>query len=189
MLAPGLAGALAALQLGIGLRHVRPEGVLPLAELLPVPDYLLCTQPPVRGQRHEAEMHVRRLLVHVHHGGEKGPGVLSLAHELHGPLEKRPDLCLRTPMKELRARRDERFHHPDAVLARAAARLADEPFGLLAVAPGGLCQVKVQPAASLVNVRVARVFLFPPLIVGLDVMNAGALVFCKTQYRILRLRH
>ena len=73
---------------------------------------------------------------------------------------------------------------PDAVLARAAAHLPDEPFGLLAVAPGGLCQVKVQPAAPRVDVRVARVLLLPPLIVGLDVVNAGALVFCKTQYRI-----
>ena len=81
------------------------------------------------------------------------------------------------------------LHHPDAVLARAAARLADEPFGLLAVAPGRLCQVKVQPAAPRVDVGVARVLLLPPLIVGLDVVNAGALVFCKTQYRILRLRH
>ena len=166
-----------------------PEGVLPLAELLFVPDYLLRAQPPVGGQRHEAEMHVRRLLVHVYHGGEEGPGVLAPAYKLHGPLEKRPDLCLRTPMKELRTRRDEHLHHPDAVLARAAARLADEPFGIMAVAPGGLCQVKVQPAAPRVDVRVARVLLLPPLIVGLDVMNAGALVFCKTQYRILRLRH
>lgn len=134
-------------------------------------------------------MHVRRLLVHVYHGGEEGPGVLAPAYELHGPLEKRPDLSLWPPLEKLWARRDERFHHPDAVLARAAARLADEPFGLLAVAPGRLCQVKVQPVAPRVNVRVARVLLLPPLIVGLDVVNAGALVFCKTQYRILRLRH
>ena len=189
MLAPGLAGALAALQLGIGLRHVRPEGVLPLAELLFVPDYLLCAQPPVGGQRHEAEMHVRRLLIHVYHGGEEGARVLAPADELHCPLEKRPDPGLWPPLEELRARRDEHLNHPDAVLARAAARLPDEPFGLLAVAPGGLCQVKVQPAAPRVDVRVARVLLLPPLIVGLDVMNAGALVFCKTQYRILRLRH
>ena len=70
MVAARLAGALAALQVGIFLNHVFPEPVLPPGQLLFVAHDLLGAQATVCGQWDKRKVHMGRFLVHMHHGGD-----------------------------------------------------------------------------------------------------------------------
>ena len=68
MLPACLAGALPTLQVGIFLHHIGVKIVLPLCQVCPVADNLLCTQAVVLCQRDKDQMQVGRFLVHVYHG-------------------------------------------------------------------------------------------------------------------------
>ena len=102
VLPPGLAGAFALFQLRVLLDHVLPELVLPFHKVLAVADDLFRAQPSVRSQGHKAEMQVRRFLVHVNDGGEKGIRALSALQKFQGVRKVRPDLPVGLVLEKLR---------------------------------------------------------------------------------------
>ena len=56
---PGDAGGLASLDVWKLPDHMGEKFVLPVCKLRPVPDDLLCRKPPVRCDRHEAQVYKR----------------------------------------------------------------------------------------------------------------------------------
>ena len=185
VVAPGFAGALAALQIWVFLDHVLPEPVLPLRQLLLVADDLLGAEPPVRRQRDERKVHMRRFLVHMHHGGYNRFRVLVFPNEVQRLLKIGSDLRLLLALEKLRAGRHQRFHHAHAVRSRAAARLRDLLFHLGAVLALRRHQMEVQVAAGRVHVGIAGVFLLGALVVRLDVPDLWPLVLGKAENGVL----
>ena len=128
-----------------------------------------------------------RLLVHMHHGGDDRFFGLVLLQEAERFFKIPPDLRQLLILKEVRRGSEQHLHHPDAVLPGAAARRLDLAFRLGPVTLGRLNEVEVLLAAGEVNVGVAGVFLFPALVVGLDVGDLWPLVFGKAHNGVLQL--
>ena len=185
MVAPGFAGALAALQIGVFFDHVLPEPVLPLRQLLLVADDFLGGEPLVRCQRDKAKVHMGRFLVHMHHGGYNGFGILVFPDKIQRLLKIGLDFALFLALKELRAGRHQRLHHAHAVRPRAAACLRDLLFRLGAVFALRRHQMEIEVAARRVHVGVAGVLLLGTLVVGLDVADFRPLVLGKAENGVL----
>ena len=117
MVAARLAGALAALQVGVPLDHVFPEIVLPPGQLLFVAHDLLGTQAAVCGQWDKRKVHMGRFLVHMHHGGDDCFSGLILLKEVEHFFKVAPDFGQLLAIEELRRGGEHGLHHPDAVLA------------------------------------------------------------------------
>ena len=96
-------GALAPLKDGERLFHVGVKLVLPLGELRPVAQNLLCRQPPVLRDGGEAQVEVGRFLVHVYHGGEDVPPAHLLLHKSYRFGEVGLYFFLASACEELRA--------------------------------------------------------------------------------------
>ena len=183
MVAPGFAGAFATLQVGIFLDHVLPEPVLPLCQFLLVADDFLGTEPPIRRQRDKRKVHMRRFLVHMHHGGYDRFRVLVFPNKVQRLGEIGLDFTLFLAFEELRAGRHESLHHAHAVRPRAAANLCDLLFRLGAVLALGRHQMEVEVTAGRVHVGIAGVFLLGALVVGLDVPDFRPFVLGKAFHR------
>ena len=185
MVAPGFAGALAALQIGVFFDHVLPKSVLPLRQLPLVADDLLGGEPLVRCQRDKGKVHMGRFLVHMHHGGYDRVFGLILLDEIQRLGEIGFDLGLLLSLEELRAGRHQRLHHAHAVRPRAAARLRDLLFGLRAILALRRHQMEIAVAAGRVHVRIAGVFLLGTLVVSLDMADFRPLVLGKAENGVL----
>ena len=189
MVAPGLAGTLAPLQIGVFFDHMLPKPVLPLRQLLLVADNLLGAEPPVLRQRDKRKVHMGRFLVHMHHGGYDGFRVLVLLNKVQRLLKIGFDLALFLTLEELRAGRHQRFHHAHAVRACTAASVLDLSLCLCPVFLFRRNQVKIQVAAALVDVWIAGVILFGSLIVCFNIGNFRSFVLGKSENGKLRLTH
>ena len=94
--------ALSAIQLRISLCHVSIEFILPERHLFSVPDDLLRTESAVLRQRYEDDVHVRRLFVQMHHGGDEGIPLLMPGEEADRVPEVILDLFAALALEELR---------------------------------------------------------------------------------------
>ena len=122
-------------------------------------------------------MHVGCLFVHVYHGGQDGFFWLMFLNEGQGFLKECSDLRAFPALEELRAGGHQNLNYADAVLPGAAPRRDDLTFGLGPVLPSGSDEMEIQMAAVGVNVWVAGVLLFGPLIVGLNGTDLRPLIF------------
>ena len=115
MVAPGFAGALAALQVWVFLDHVLPKSVLPLRQLLLVAYDFLGAEPPVLRQRDKAKVHMGRFLVHMHHGGYDRFRVLVFPNKVQRLLKIGFDFSFFLALEEIRCCSHKCFHQPHAV--------------------------------------------------------------------------
>src|SRR5699024_10906942 len=129
----------------------------------------LGTEPAIRCQGDKRKVHMGRLLVHMHHGGDDSFSGLVLLKEAECFLKILPDFGQFLALKEFRCGSEQDFYQPDAVLPGTAAGGTDLPLGLCPVALGWFDQVKVMLAAGKVNIGVTGVLLFSALVMGLDV--------------------
>ena len=187
MVAPGFAGAFATLQVGIFLDHVLPEPVLPLCQFLLVADDFLGTEPPIRRQRDKRKVHMRRFLVHMHHGGYDRFRVLVFPNKVQRLGEIGLDFTLFLAFEELRAGRHQRLHHPHTVRPRAAARFCNLLFCLCPVLAFRRNQVKIQVTAGCVHIGITGVFFLGALVVRLNIGNLRPFVLGKAENGKLRL--
>lgn len=67
-----------------------------------VPDDLLRTEPAVLRQRYEDDVHVRRLFIQMHHGGDEGIPLLMPGEEAECVPEVIPGLFAALAPEELR---------------------------------------------------------------------------------------
>ena len=149
-----------------------------------VADDLLCGEPPVLGDRREAEVYMRAFLVHVDNGGENVVPADLPGHELRCPLKEGFDLGPLLSFEEAGAGGDERVHKSHAVFAGLAAR---RRYAVVALPPVGryrLDDVEVAAAPCGVNLRVTGVFFLCPLMVSLQSAEA-ALLFGEPQDCVL----
>ena len=180
VLPPGLAGALATLQLRVLLDHVLPELVLPLHKVLAVADDFLGAQPPVSRQGYKTEVQMGRFLVHVDDGREKGVRALLALQEFQGILKVRLDFAARLALEKLRAGGDECLHHPHTVLADTAVGGSYHAVGFFPVSALRLHQMEVVAAPVRIDVRVAGILLLGALIVGFNGADSRPLVLFES---------
>ena len=122
VLSVGFAGEFAAFKVGIRFHHVSEIIVLPFRKPVPVSEDFFRGEPAVIRYRSEAEVHMRRFLVHVDDGGEYVTRADLIRYEIRRSVEERPDFLPLLALEELRAGGDERVHETNAVLAGLAPR-------------------------------------------------------------------
>ena len=181
MLASGDRRGNAALQFRIEGVHPIVEIVLPLAHGGFVAEYFLCGQPTVFGDRHKAEVHVRRLFVHVNDGRDHVLFPDPFVQESGSPFKELPLLFVVQLFHNLRRRGNQRFYHDYAVAANATSDVADALHAALLVLAGGLDQMVVLFRLRAVDIRIALVFFLLPLVVTVTPGNAAGLCLLKSQ--------
>ena len=148
MVAARLAGTLAALQVGVFDDHVLPELVLPPAQFLFVAYDFFGTEPAIRRQGDKRKVHMGRLLVHMHHGGDNCFFGLILLQEVERFFKIPPDFGQLLALKKFRCGSEQDLHQPDTVFPGAAASGADLSLGFGPVTLRRLNQVEVMLAAG-----------------------------------------
>lgn len=179
MLPFGDKGALAPFEGGERLFHVGVELILPAGELRPVAQYLLGRQPPVLRDGRKAQVQVRRLFVHVYHGGEDIAPADLLLYKGHGLRKVGLDVLSVPALEELRAGGDEGVHKHGAVLPCLAARCLDPAVDFLPVSLLWLDDMKIVFASRYVDVGIAGVLLLRALVVGLQCARRPGFVLGK----------
>ena len=160
------AGALPTLQVRIFLHHIGVKIVLPLRQVCPVADNLLCTQAVVLCQRNKGQMQVGRFLVHVYHRRHDIFPSYPANEEVRRPLEKRLYLLWGFPLEKLRAGSYQRIDKPCAVLAGSAPGLLNPALNEVVIASLRLDDMEVIFTTAGVNVGVAGVLFFLPFVMG-----------------------
>ena len=179
------AGALPTLQVRIFLHHIGVKIVLPLRQVCPVADNLLCTQAVVLCQRNKGQMQVGRFLVHVYHRRHDIFPSYPANEEVRRPLEKRLYLLWGFPLEKLRAGSYQRIDKPCAVLAGSAPGLFNAVLNEMIVPALWLDDMKVVLAPACVNVGVAGVLFFLSFVMGFQRPCRVALVLLKPQNCVL----
>ena len=185
MLPACLAGAFPTLQVGIFLHHIGVKIVLPLRQVCPVADNLLCTQAVVLCQRNKGQMQVGRFLVHVYHRRHDIFPSYPANEEVRRPLEKRLYLLWGFLLKKLRAGGYQRIDKPCAVLAGSAPGLLNPALNEVVIASLRLDDMEVVFAPACVNVGVAGVLFFLSFVMGFQRPCRVALVLLKPQNCVL----
>ena len=125
-------------------------------------------------------MQVRRFLVHVNDGGEKGIRALSALQKFQGVRKVRPDLPVGLVLEKLRAGSDKCLHHSHTVLADTAVGGGYHAVGFFPVPALRLHQMEVVAAPVRVDIRVAGVLLLGALVVGFDGADGRPLVLFES---------
>src|SRR5699024_7888947 len=185
VVAPGQAGAFAALQIWELLDHVFPKLILPPGQLLFIAHNVFGAEPAVLSQRDKAKVHMGRFLVHMHHSRYNCLFGLMLFQKAQGFLEKHANLRPFLPLEELRAGSKQRLDHTDTVLPGTASGGSDLPFRFHPVLAGRFDQMKVVLASAGVHIGIAGVLFLCALVVGFDIANFWPLVLCKSHNRVL----
>ena len=128
VVAPGQAGAFAALQIREFLDHVFPELILPPGQLLFVAHNVFGAKPAILGQRDKTKVHMGRFLVHMHHGRYNCLFGLMLFQKVQSFLEKCPNLSPLLSLEELRAGSKQRLDHTDTVFPGTASGSGNLPL-------------------------------------------------------------
>ena len=134
----------------------------------------------ILGQRNKGYVHVRRLLIHMHHSGDEGFGSLTLLEKIQSVLKEFPDLLLCFFLEECRAAGNQRFYQPHAVGTGAAACFPDLFFRLLPVMPLGFDQMKIKVASAGIHIGITGVLFFCTLVMGFDPADLRSFVFCES---------
>jgi hypothetical protein len=169
----------------ISLYHVEIENILPLTQLHAVTEDIFGGEPPVFRQGNEHQMHVRRLFIHMHHGGHDIFPFDVMGQKGNHAFEERPDFLLLHVFEKLRTGGDEGIHQPGAVLPGAASRRCNPSINLLSVTTLWADNVKIVFAAGYVDIRVTFVLRFTALMVGFQRVGGAALVLGKALNSIL----
>ena len=185
MLPACLAGTFPTLQVGIFLHHIGMKIVLPLCQVCPVADNLLCTQAVVLCQRDKDQMQVGCFLVHVYHRRHDIFPPYPVNEEVRRPLEKFLFLLWGLTLEKLRACGNQRIDKACAILTGAAASLFNAVLDKVVIASLWLDNVEVVLAPAGVNIRVAGILLFLPFVMGFQRSCRIALVFFKSQNCVL----
>ena len=181
MLPACLAGTLPTLQVRIFLHHIGVKIVLPLRQVCPVADNLLCTQAVVLCQRNKGQMQVGRFLVHVYHRRHDIFPSYPVGEELRRPLKERLYLLWRFPLEKLRTGGYQRIDKPCAVFPRPASCLLDTALNEVVIASLRLDDMEIVFAPACVNVGVAGVLFFLSFVMGFQWSCRVALVLLKAQ--------
>ncbi|VIF57816.1 Uncharacterised protein [Clostridioides difficile] len=185
MLPACLAGTLPTLQVGIFHHHIGVKIVLPLRQVCPVADNLLCTQAVVLCQRNKGQMQVGRFLVHVYHRRHDIFPSYPANEEVRRPLEKRLYLLWGFPLEKLRAGSYQRIDKPCAVLAGSAPGLLNPALNEVVIASLRLDDMEVVFASACVNVGIAGILFFLSFVMGFQRPCRVALVLLKPQNCVL----
>ena len=177
MLSFGDKGALAPPEDGERLFHVGVKLVLPLGELRPVAQNLLCRQPPVLCDGGKTQVKVRCFFIHVYHSGKDVPPTHLLLHKSYRFGEVGLYFFLASACEELRAGGNQRVHKHSAVLPDTAPRRLDSSVNFLSVLLRRLNNVKIVLAFTDVNIGIAGILLLCALVVGFQCPCRPRLVF------------
>ena len=173
------AGTLPTLQVGIFHHHIGVKIVLPLRQVCPVADNLLCAQAVVLCQRNKGQMQVGRFLVHVYHRRHDIFPAYPSNEEVRCPLEERLYLLWGFPLKKLRAGGYQRIDKPCAVLAGSAPGLFNPALNEAVIASLRLDDMEVVLAPAGVNVGIAGILFFLSFVMGFQRPCRVALVLLK----------
>ena len=174
---------------GYFLHHVAPKFILPLGQSFLIADDFLSTQPPIRGDRDKAKVHVGRLLIHMHHGRNIGFGILLGFHELYRIVEEFFYLLPALLLKEFRAGGNQYFYVGNTVLPNTASGVADDPVGNITVLSLGDHGMEVVLTQFHLDIRIAGIGFFGSLIMRFDAAHSGAFILGKAQNCMLCFIH
>ena len=185
MLPACLAGTFPTLQVRIFLHHIGVKIVLPLRQVCPVADNLLCTQAVVLCQRNKGQMQVGRFFVHVYHRRHDIFLSYPSNEEVRRPLEERLYLLWGFPLEKLRAGGYQRIDKPCAVFPCPASGLLDTALNEVVIASLRLDDMEIVFAPACVNVGVTGVLFFLSFVMGFQRPCRVALVLLKPQNCVL----
>src|SRR5699024_7542149 len=170
---------------GVFLYHIGVKIVLPLRQVCPVADNLLCTQAVVPCQRNKGQMQVGRFLVHVYHRRHDIFPSYPSNKEVRRPLEERLYLLWGFPLEKLRTGGYQRIDKPGAVLAGSAPGLLNTALNEVVIASLRLDDMEVVFAPACVNVGIAGILFFLSFVMGFQRPCRVALVLLKPQNCVL----